>query len=444
MSKNKAKLMSRACLGLAVSAVIYNVQAMEIYSDDSNTLNFDLSGAIGLFHSDKNYNQWGNKDSGGSNWQEAFVKYGLSGTHATGSDSHLYGAFSMVTSGSFGDGDAGGFTNGTERLTKIEDASLGWRSGNMFPALGKDGLDFSFGRQPLFIGDGFLVAGDGLNFGKGLLDDEWNRGGAYYITARRTFDRTAILRLGGKEGIHGTAGWFKSDNPAQADTEMLFSTLEYTEERGTVGLTYLKGLSVDKQLATGFYAQRDDLDVYSIRAQGNAGVPDLFLNAEYAIEDRPGGRENAWNAEAAYTFSDKPWKPTIGYRFSRYSKEWDSLFNGFSRGYGTWFQGEIAANYSGPFNSNNSTHMLYLKGQPSDTVSVGATFYDFSTLHKRDALNFDGQELDLYLDWVATPNVVVSPLVGLYKPSADAEHGGVQLGDNNLNVYGQLIINFTF
>jgi hypothetical protein len=88
--------------------------------------------------------------------------------------------------------------------------------------------------------------------------------------------------------------------------------------------------------------------------------------------------------------------------------------------------------------------MLYLKGQPSDTVSVGALLYDFSTLHKGNAVNFDGQELDLYLDWVATPNVVVSPLVGLYKPSADADHGGVQLGDNNLNVYGQLIFNFTF
>lgn len=444
MSKNKITLMFRACFGLAVSAVVCNVQAIELYADDSKTLNFDLSGAFGFLHSGKNYNQWGNKNAGSSNWQEGFVKYGLSGTVSTGDASHLYSAFSMVTSGSFGDGDAGGFTNGSERLTKIEDASLGWRSGDIFPALGKDGLDFSFGRQPLYIGDGFLIAGDGLNFGKGLLDDQWDRGGAYYITARRTFDRTAILRLGGKEGVHGMVGWFKSDNPAQANTEMAFSTLEYTEERGTVGLTYLKGLSIDKQLATGYYAERGDLDVYSIRAQGNAGVPDLFLNAEYAIQDRPSGRETAWNTEAAYTFSEKLWKPTVGYRYSHYSKQWDALFNGFSRGYGTWFQGEIAANYAGPFNSNNSTHMFYLKGQPSESVSVGALFYDFSTLHKRDALNFDGQELDLYVDWVATPNVVVSPLVGLYKPSADADHGGVQLGDNNLNVFGQLIINFTF
>jgi hypothetical protein len=48
----------------------------------------------------------------------------------------------------------------------------------------------------------------------------------------------------------------------------------------------------------------------------------------------------------------------------------------------------------------------------------------------------DGQELDLYAEWVVTPNLIVSPLVGFYKPDSSA---GSQLGGNDTNVYGQVI-----
>ena len=58
----------------------------------------------------------------------------------------------------------------------------------------------SFGRQRVTVGDSFLIYGDGTNFGNGLADGEYNRGGSTYLGARKNFDKTAVLRLDGQEG----------------------------------------------------------------------------------------------------------------------------------------------------------------------------------------------------------------------------------------------------
>ncbi len=65
----------------------------------------------------------------------------------------------LLTSGTFGDGDAAGFTTGDETETDFEDLYVGWRN-EMF--------EVSAGSQNITIGDGFLVNGDALNFGKGF------------------------------------------------------------------------------------------------------------------------------------------------------------------------------------------------------------------------------------------------------------------------------------
>ena len=45
---------------------------------------------------------------------------------------------------------------------------------------------------------------------------------------------------------------------------------------------------------------------------------------------------------------------------------WDAMFSGFNRGYGTWVQGEVAGNYSGPFNTNTEVQHVALKVKPLD------------------------------------------------------------------------------
>jgi hypothetical protein len=71
-------------------------------------------------------------------------------------------------------------------------------------------------------------------------------------------------------------------------------------------------------------------------------------------------------------------------------------------------------------------------------LSLGALFFDFSdTAGGSGAL--DGQELDLYAEWVVTPNLVISPLIGFYTPDNSSANGGSQIGTDDTNVYGQVI-----
>lgn len=432
------RVLRLSSLALIIGAAS-QASAYELHADDDTHLNATLEAAFGLFHSRENYATTGSKNEGSSSWREGYVKYGISFDQGLAGSGTGYGAVNLLSSATWGDGDAAGFTNGSERTTKIEDAYLGWRSENIFETVGEDGVDLSFGRQNIKIGDGFLINGDALNLGDGLADGEFDRGGAYWLAARKAFDQTAVLRLGGNEGLRGDLMWLKSDNRAQAKPEMLVGTLEHVSEAGTLGLTVIDIRDIDQQFASPAQLGRDGMKTYSVRGQGNAGVNDLFLSGEYAWQDRKtGDKEDAWYLEAGWTFSEVTWSPSINYRYSRFSESFDPLFFGFSRGYGTWFQGEVAANYAGPFNSNSQVHHVALKVSPLENLSVGALWFDFNTLD-RDLGNFDGRELDFYAEWAVSDNLIVMPVVGLYQPDHQANQGGTQLGNNDRNLYSQLV-----
>ena len=417
--------------------------ALSLYADDQTQVDAKLQAAAGAFYSRENYAQSGTRTKGSSSWQESVFQYGLDLKHSTQSLGNTYAALNWVSSATYGDGDPAGWSNGSERTTKIEDAYLGWRSAELFPLLGTDGIDFSVGRQNIVIGDGFLVSGDALNIGREIADGRQNRGGAYYLTARKAFDQTVVLRLGGKQGWRSDLMWLKSDNPAQAKPEVAVGTLEHVAEKGTVGLTYLKVLDTDKELADLFYPERKGMKQYSVRAQGNAGVPNLFLAGEYAREDKTSGEENAWYMEAGWTFSDLPLKPVVNYRYSRFSDGYDPLFYGNGRALGTWFQGEVASNYAGPFNSNTQVHHVGIKVAATPSVNVGALLYDFSTLD-RSRQNLNAREADLYAEWTINEHFTLLPLVGFYKPEKSDASGGTQLGSSDTNLYAQVILAASF
>ncbi|MDR8386330.1 Alginate-exp domain-containing protein [Pseudomonas sp. E141] len=439
-TRNTPLLRNAIGLGIALLVADSSAQAYELYADDDTTVTGNFLAVYGMFNSRKNYDG----TRGGSSWREGFIKYGLSIDQTLGAMGSVYGTANLVSSGTWGDGDAAGLSDGSERTTKFDETFAGWRSGDLFPALGKDGVDLSYGRQVITLGDGFIINDDGLNLGKGVADGEFNRGGAYYLAARHAFDKTAVLRLGGQEGVHGSLMWIKSDNRAQANTEMAAGTLQYSAAPGTLGLTYIHGIDVDDRYASEFQKQREGMDIYSLRGAGNAGIDNAHFAFEYAWQDKDAGPEKAWYTEVGYTFAELPWTPDLTYRYSRYSKDWDSMFNGTSRGYGTWFQGEVTGNYSGPFNSNTAVQHLGLKLKPTEAVTIGALFFDYKTLHTRDALNLDGRELDLYVEWAVNEHLIVTPLVGLYKPEKDASNGGNQVSGNGTNVYSQLVVAVPF
>lgn len=421
-----------------------HVGAYELYADEDTHLNASIEAAFGVFHSQERYATAGRYGSeGSSSWREGYIKYGLDFDQKLGDAGTGYGAFALISSATWGDGDAAGFTDGSERNTEVEDAYIGWRSGNLIQALGEDGVDISVGRQKIVVGDGFLINGDALNLGQ-FAGDTYDRGGAYWLAGRKSFNETAVLRLGGTTGWRSDLMHLKSDNRSQANSELFVGTLEHVADAGTIGLTYIDVTDVDEQYASPAQLERDGMKTYSLRAQGNAGVENLFLSGEYAWQDKDNASdEKAWYLEAGWTFSDVAWSPTVTYRYSRFSETYDPLFYGFNRGYGTWFQGEVAANYAGPFNSNTRVHHLGLRATPLENLAVGALWFDFDSLDK-DLGDTSGRELNLYAEWGATQNLVVMPVIGFYKPEQSADTGGLQLGNNDRNLYSQLVFAVAF
>ena len=418
-------------------------QAGQLYDNGTTQISYKLSATLAAMHSSENYAQSGNLSGGDSDWQEGVLQYGVDITHALRHGS-LYGALNWTSTASWEDGDAAGFSNGSERTTKIEDAYAGWRSGDLVPALGEDGIDFSVGRQYIQVGDGFLIAGDALNVGNGIADGLLNRGGAYYLAGRKDFDQTAVLRLGGQQGWRGDLMWLKSDNPSQARPTLAVATLEQVAAEHTLGATYIRVADTDDALGAMLYPQRKGERVYSLRASGNVGVPELFLSGEFAQQQRSDDDdENAWYAEAGWTFTQLPWQPQLSYRYSRFSSGYDPLFYGNGRDLGTWFQGEVAANYAGPFNTNARVHHLGLKLTPTDQLSLGVLAYRFDTIDTSN-INLDGNEVDLYGVWQATEKLTVIPLLGFYRPGHDASEGGSQLGNRDRNLYAQLILSVNY
>lgn len=436
MKKQIDRRTSGYLLSLAVTAALATpASAYSLYSKDGSELNLDIEAVFGVFSSDENYLY--DNDRGGADWREGYIKYGLSGSHTYGeSGVGVYAGVNLLSSATWGDGDAAGFTSGDERETDLEDAYVGWRSGNLIPALGENGLDISFGRQNFAIGDGFLINGDSLNFGD-ALDRKLDRGGAYWLAARKAFDRTAIVRLGGSEGLRADLFWLESDNRAQAEMELAGINAEYVIPEGTFGLAYMEGLDVNEDWG---FSHRDGQQTLSLRYQGNAGVDNLFLSGEFVTQDQGDNSvadADAWYMEAGWTFAGVPWSPSVNYRYASFDEGFDPLFFGFNRGYGTWFQGEVAANYAGPFNSGTDVHHIGVKASPTEMLTLGALFFDFGDTAGHGAN--DGQEIDLYAEWVVTPNLILSPLVGFYTPDNSDANGGTQIGSDDTNVYAQMI-----
>ncbi|TBW58178.1 hypothetical protein EZI54_04805 [Marinobacter halodurans] len=406
-------------LGTFLATLSGSACAYNLIDENGTELNLDVEIMVGQFSSQETY---GNPESSPS-WTEGYAKYGFSGSKTIG-DGSLFGAANAVSSGTWGDGDALGVTTGDERETDVEDLYVGYRN---------DLFELSAGRQNITIGDGFILNGDSLNLGKGPGPSELNRGGAYWLAARKAFDKTAMLRVGGDKGLRSDVFWFKSDNYAQAQPEMAGINVEYVMDQGTFALMHLRGLDVNDDWG---FANRDGQKTTSLRFQGNAGVENLFLSAEYVDQTQGDSSPdaNAWYAEAGWTFADAPWSPSVHYRYTSYDEGYDPLFFGFNRGYGTWFQGEVAANYAGPFGTDSDIHYLSVKANPSDTLTVGAGYFNFTDTNGGTGDN-DAQELDIWAEWVAHDHLIISPLVGFYKPDSATS----TQGNDNTNTYAQVL-----
>ncbi|PBJ09972.1 hypothetical protein BSG18_18920 [Pseudomonas ogarae] len=113
------------------------------------------------------------------------------------------------------------------------------------------------------------------------------------------------------------------------------------------------------------------------------------------------------------------------------------------RALGTWFQGEVAANYAGPFNSNADVQHLGLKFAVADDLKLGMLLYAFRTLDTSRS-QLDADEADIYAEWAIDQHWTLMPLVGLYKSKQSSASGGTQVGNSRTNLYGQVLVAWAF
>lgn len=441
-----------------------------------------LDAGLGLFDVANAQNGLGSLSStgrrkGGRSWAEGYLSPGLQAEYAT-DDTTFYGGVKLVGSATRGDGEAQrqSVTDRDPEALGLEEAYLGWKSGLAFAALGEDALDISAGRQGFVVGDGFLIA-------DGTLDSF--RRAAYVTGPRAAFDRTAILRLNtapvradlfrlesvtdqqflrGKDAAAttlygGNVEWFASSHRDHGRTE-------YEERQWYLGATVLTLTDADRAISPG----RDGMDVYAIRSGGallsalGEGWQDAALYSEYARERNNSAgsrlRADAWYVEPQYTFSALPWQPRVSYRYMHFSgdgnaddgvdKNWDSLFTaGGPRGYGTWDLGEIYGFYVGS-NSNLNSHMVHVKLQPQDDLSLGAIWYHHN-YDKPDTANGVTSnrlldELDVYAVWT-TPlkGLTVSGVLGAARAGDGLRQSlGNSDATDRTTWLGELVLSYSF
>src|SRR5260221_1572308 len=188
---------------------------VDLYKGSDLTITGALTGALAAFRVNNVDFGRGNSSPGSTEprnnrtWYEGFAKPSLSFEYVLddapsylSKSSALYGTVSVITSATRGNGDAVQTTSTTASnptYTALEDAYVGWRSGAVFEGWGDDAVDFSVGNQPLTIGDGLLI--------NGATTNAFQRG-AYYLSPRAAFKRTAVLKLNPSEVAPGRGTFF--------------------------------------------------------------------------------------------------------------------------------------------------------------------------------------------------------------------------------------------
>lgn len=445
--------MTAAASGLiTISLVEPALSQIVEYEQDGFSLSLGVRGGIG-YVATGNTNFGAGFDVGGDgiideddrnvDYAEGFLQPRIDLGYDTGDFGAFYGGASAIGAITRSNGDPGGFTANNPSDIDLGYLYGGWKSGALFESLGEDALDISVGQQDFKIGDGFIIW-------DGNLDTSGDA--AYWLAPRTAFDMTGLVRFN-TEPVRGDAFYLRGDKD-QDNSELVGANIEYSREGwGTFGATYFNIIESDDIAFV-----RDGMNAVSLRAY-DVPVPflsDLTLRGEYVHQwggDSFDIAANGWYAEAAYSLADLlPWSPTLSYRFSFFSGDpdpndgdseaFDALFFGAGRGWGTWFQGEITGEYL-LFNSNNQVHMAHLNVAPTDSLSVGLLFFNFTL----EESNYFGtpvsdtsfaNEVNLYVDWSITDHVYLGIVGGLAWPGKAAKE--VFGGDDTYELVEALVI----
>ena len=423
---------------LAVTLVAARAAAaMELLERDGLTLSLEIeAGVAGLLTKNTNFGfgriDLRRRSLGRRPVGRGYIEPGLSLDYGSAAGV-FYGGVSGVGSLTVGDGDAGGFTDGGDKKVSLESLYGGWRSGALLAeSLGEDALDLSAGRQDFHVGDGFLIW-------DGNFDTEGD--GAYWLGPRTAFEFAGLARVN-TSPLGGQLFFLRGDHD-QGDTELTGANLDYALSDLGLGDERARRHVLPDHRRRWTVRRRNPARWMQVAIRLNdvrvPGFQDAGLYAEYAKQFGDGDDVDfdaqAFYVEPFYDFSWLPWSPRLAYRFAYFSgdpdpddedrEDFDPLFYDYSRGWGTWTQGEIVGEYL-LFNSNQVNHMVHLSATPVEPVSIGALYYHFDLAEDNyfgtpvDDKDF-ADEVDVYVDWTVNDNLLVGALSGVAWPGSAAE-----------------------
>ncbi len=363
-------------------------------------------------------------------WWEGSAEAGAEGSLNFFGGSELYGAYSYLQAQTVGH-DASGLSNGRHNPGEGDTEKLyaGWRSGTLFPFLGKNAIDISGGQQNYQIGSGFLIYTGSVNGGSQ---------GAYWISPQQAFKDTVVARFNSGpvkiEGFHLGLRAAKEFNEASTTNGI---NVEYSfSDKNTLGFSYLHVYNTDNNTF-------DGLDVYNGRIDITPLPfwPQLTLSGEYAFEKNGSAfQSNGGFAKISYQFQDALWSPTLSFRFTGMQGDdpdtdkdegFSSLAYGMSD-WESWYQGEIIGEYV-LGNSNLLSYLAGLSVKPAKALGMYLYYIHFnidrpqSLANNVTTSNF-ADEIDLIADWQATEQLSISAVMAVAIPGKAARQytGGNQ------------------
>lgn len=366
-------------------------------------------------------------------WSEWGIEFGLEGTWALEEHGRLRGSASGVfTTTRFGLDAAGSNLDlSDEHPTEVtlEDASIGWSSGDLFPQLGEDAIDVSVGSQEYFVGSRFL-------FGDGATDG--GKRGGYWISMRRAYRMTAIASLTTGPFL-GELVYLRPNDLPDTSTDLAGANLEWSfGERATLGGGYWHIFDSDD-------ARRDGLHVFDLRGSlvPLARLPGLVVSAEL-VHERNASENRSWGGtvELGHEFSQTPWNPYLSVRYAGFSGDrgtndvveaFDPLYYDLED-WGTWYLGEIFGEYVAT-NRNLDVVTARLRVEPAEAWTLTCLYYWFHLDELANRLTprlFDprvvlirdknlGHELDLVVDWEMNEHLAWSAVFGALFPAKGLE-----------------------
>ena len=413
-----------------------------LFEGDGSTLRGGVNGALILmsqpdtcYGAPEDDGGWcGVVDDRDIEWADGFVSVSVAGDWIIGGAGRLFGEANAFGAGTRGPGDPY-YWNEDRQYAAFDVYNVGWASGEAFPGLGTDALKITVGAQRFSIGDGFVISDGVADLGAGSAGK--GSQGAYYTAPRKAFKQSAVARL--NTGPLRLTGFLLGDGSWLRD-HLRLAGVDVTyvdDERGQVGVSYIRvrdDSPTDKKL--------HGLTTVSVRAQGNpltgAGLSPVFLSAEYVKQSGSDADidANAWYGEAGYTFEDAPWSPYFGYRLMRFSPDYQKLYPGFTRNWGTWFYGEVFTNYF--WHKNLQIHMLQARAAPRDDLALTANFYDIDFVRPHANAMGDrnaAREFNLIASWTINANMGLIPIFGISFPE-DGLTRYPGFGDETATLFG--------